>query len=151
MEPRHAHGFRDSKSDLDEITQIRIAVDQAGFAERVLTRRIQRMKAFDDHPAAAAHIKPLHGNHARFARMQKQVNDLGLIAPMNGCILDRIDAHDLIVRRSPHKPLQLSNQIFMVRITRTESVESLLKALFTDGGFEVTHHALRRPRSSCLS
>ena len=53
MEPRRAYGFRDGKSDLDEIAQIRIAVDQAGVAEIVLTRRIQRLKAFYDLPAPA--------------------------------------------------------------------------------------------------
>jgi hypothetical protein len=78
--------------------------------------------------------------------MQKQVNDLGLIAPMIGRILDRIDAHDLIVRRLLHKSLQLSNQIVMVCITRAETVESLLKTRFIDGGSEVTHrHTLQRP------
>ena len=152
MEPRRPHGFRDSKCDLNEITQIRIAVYQAGFAERVLTCRIERVKAFDDRPAAAAHIMPLHGEQARFARMQKEVNDVGLIAAMIGRILDRIDAHDLIVRRLAHKSLQLSNQIVMVRITRAESVESLLKTRFTDRRSEITHgHTLRRPRSSCWS
>jgi hypothetical protein len=58
---------------------------------------------------------------------------------MIGRILDRIDAHDLIVRRIAHKSLQLSNQIVMVRIALAEAVESLLKTRFTDGGSEVTH------------
>src|ERR1700683_4921466 len=109
------------------------------LAEGMLTRRIQRVKAFDDCSAASAHIVPLHGEQARFARMKKQINDLGFIASMIGRILDRIDAHDLIVGRLAHRCPKLLNQIVMVRITRAESVESLLKTLFTDGGSEIIH------------
>jgi len=53
----------------------------------VLTRRIQRVEASDDRPAAAARIQPLHGEQARLARMQKEVNNFGLVAPMIGRIL----------------------------------------------------------------
>ena len=62
--------------------------------------------------------------------MQKKVNDLGLIAPMIGRVPDWIDPNDLMVRRRPHKSLQLPNQIVMVFVTRAESVEARLKNRF---------------------
>jgi hypothetical protein len=62
------------------------------------------------------------------------------------CILDRIDAHDLIVGRRPHESLQFPNQIVMVRLTRAESVKSLMKRRVIEDGSEITHgHALRPP------
>src|SRR5208283_539698 len=112
----------------------------------MLIRRIQRVKACDDHPAPATHIMPLHGEQAHFARMQKKVNDLGLIAPMIGRVLDWIDPDDLIVRRRPHESFQLPNQIVMVRITSAESVETRSKTWFAYCGCLVAHsHTLPPP------
>src|SRR6516164_5753159 len=71
--------------------------------------------------------------------MQEQVNNLILIAPVIGRVLDRIDPHNLIVGRRPYEFLQLANQIVMVRITRAESVETLSKTRFTDRGSDAIH------------
>src|SRR5580704_12450240 len=76
----------------------RSAIDETGFAEHVLARRVERVKAFDDRSATAAHLVPLHDDQAGLACVQKQVDDVGLVAPMLGRILDRVDAQNRIVR-----------------------------------------------------
>ena len=82
-------------------------------------------------------------------RDRKKVNDLGLIAPMIGRVLDWIDPNDLIVRRRPHKSLQLPNQIVMVRITCAECVETRSKTgSLTVGASLLTAIPFRRPRFS---
>jgi hypothetical protein len=91
---------------------------------------------------------PLHGEQARFARMQKKVNDVGLFAPMIGRVLDWIDPNDLMVRRCPHKSLQLPNQIVMVCVTRAESVEIRLKNRFAYCGCLVAHRYPSAARDS---
>ncbi len=88
----------------------------------------------------------LHDEQARFARMQKKVNNPGLIVPMVGCVPDWIDPNDLMVRRRPDKSRQLPNQMLMVCITRAESVEARLKSWFVYCGCLGAHsHALRMP------
>ena len=56
------------------------------------------MKALDDRAADAADILPLHDEQTRLARMQKQVDDFLLVAPVLGRVADRIDANHSVIR-----------------------------------------------------